>query len=261
MVRSRINVHCVLQLVNFFLCLQFFTRDNNFSSIIRHPQIISISQQDECFLFFRLACSKNIPWWARALMTPRLYKVGPSYCPHLVHSQAIQVVLAMVSTGIPLDTATIISTVLEAILFGEYYNEHSSIPVNLWFFRLFSSHVHGYNVGVDPLQTWRKSPDRFGSNPAVDIKHCSELLTSYPWCHLLNLPQHLIVDIIRLEDGFVKYRDIFPGGPVAFFQDISQPTFVTKNLIYALQTMIGDGVVVCFILIHQLFGLKKCLVR
>lgn len=59
---------------------------------------------------------------------------------------------------------------------------------------------------------------------------------------------HLVIDIVRLEDGFVKYHDI-PGGPVAFFQDISQPTFVTKNLIYALQTMIGDGVVIyrCYV--------------
>lgn len=60
---------------------------------------------------------------------------------------------------------------------------------------------------------------------------------------------HLVIDIIRLEDGFVKYRDTFPGGPVGFFEDISQPTFVTKNLIYALQTMLGDGVVIyrCYV--------------
>jgi hypothetical protein len=57
--------------------------------------------------------------------------------------------------------------------------------------------------------------------------------------------QHIVVDIIRLEDGFVKYRDTFPGGPAAFFQDISQPTFLTKNILFAFQTMLGDGVLVC----------------
>jgi hypothetical protein len=57
--------------------------------------------------------------------------------------------------------------------------------------------------------------------------------------------KHIIVDIIRLENGFIKYRNTFPGGPAAFFQDISQPTFFTKNIIYAFQTMLGDGVLVC----------------
>lgn len=176
MVRSRINVHYV---------------------IIRHPQIISISQQDECFLFFRL------------------YKVGPSYCPHLVHSQAIQVVLAMVSTGIPLDTATIISTALEAILFG-------------------------FSVLMFMGTMWASIHYKRDANRPIALAAILLLILS---------TAHLIVDIIRLKDGFVKYRDIFPGGPVAFFQDISQPTFVTKNLIYALQTMIGDGVVIyrCYV--------------
>jgi len=129
------------------------------------------------------------------------------------------------------------------------------IPVKPGFFRLFSSHVYGYHVGIDLPQTWCKSPDRFGGNSAVDIEYCSELLASYTWCYLLNSLKHLVIDIIRLEHGFVTYRDTFPGGPLGFFQDISQPTFVTKNLIYALQTMIGDGVVVCSIFICQLITL------
>jgi hypothetical protein len=42
----------------------------------------------------------------------------------------------------------------------------------------------------------------------------------------------------------VKYRDTYPGGPVAFFADVTQNTFVIKNAIYTLQTLLGDGVVV-----------------
>ncbi|KAG2344935.1 hypothetical protein BDR05DRAFT_164024 [Suillus weaverae] len=60
---------------------------------------------------------------------------------------------------------------------------------------------------------------------------------------------HMVVCIIHVEDGLVKYRDSFPGGPVAFFTDVSQPTFVVNNVIYTLQTLLGDGVVIyrCYV--------------
>lgn len=50
--------------------------------------------------------------------------------------------------------------------------------------------------------------------------------------------------MVRVENGFVKYRDTFPGGPAAYFADVTQPLFVTKNIILTLQTMVGDGVLV-----------------
>jgi hypothetical protein len=59
-----------------------------------------------------------------------------------------------------------------------------------------------------------------------------------------SLPKHLIMDIIRLDYGLVKYRDSFPSGPAAFFADVTQQTYVAKNAIYILQTLLADGVVV-----------------
>lgn len=56
--------------------------------------------------------------------------------------------------------------------------------------------------------------------------------------------KHMVVDIVRIDEGLVKYRDTFPGGPLAFFEDVAQNTFVIKNAIYTLQTLLGDGVVV-----------------
>ncbi|KAG1836976.1 hypothetical protein DFJ58DRAFT_917496 [Suillus subalutaceus] len=47
--------------------------------------------------------------------------------------------------------------------------------------------------------------------------------------------------IIHVEDGLVKYRDPFLGGPVACLTDISQPMFVVNNAIYTLQNLLGDG--------------------
>ena len=54
----------------------------------------------------------------------------------------------------------------------------------------------------------------------------------------------MIFDIIRLEEGLVSQRDTFPGGPQAFFADVTQPIFVSRNSIFVLQTLLGDGVVV-----------------
>lgn len=53
----------------------------------------------------------------------------------------------------------------------------------------------------------------------------------------------MIVDIVRIDQGLVKEANTFPGGPNAFFADVAQPTFVIKNAIYTLQTLLGDGVV------------------
>ncbi|KAG1736985.1 hypothetical protein EDB19DRAFT_1909994 [Suillus lakei] len=66
---------------------------------------------------------------------------------------------------------------------------------------------------------------------------------------LLVLTEYRVVGIIRIEDGLVKYRDTFPGGPVAFLADVSQKTFVVKNAIIALQTLLGDGVMIyrCYV--------------
>lgn len=60
-----------------------------------------------------------------------------------------------------------------------------------------------------------------------------------------EFPKHVVVSIIRVEDGLVKDRDTYPGGPAAFFADISQETYVIKHALYILQTLLADGVVVC----------------
>jgi len=62
--------------------------------------------------------------------------------------------------------------------------------------------------------------------------------------------EHIIVDIVRVEEGLVRYRDAFPGGPPAFFADVAQVTFVIKNAIYVMQTLLGDGVVVSLVFVN-----------
>ncbi|KAG1783396.1 hypothetical protein EV702DRAFT_257704 [Suillus placidus] len=60
----------------------------------------------------------------------------------------------------------------------------------------------------------------------------------------------MVLVIIGVEDELVKYRrTTFPGGPDAFFADVSQEIFIAKNVIYTLQTLLGDGVVIyrCYV--------------
>jgi hypothetical protein len=61
---------------------------------------------------------------------------------------------------------------------------------------------------------------------------------------MLKSSKHMVVDIIRTEEGLVQYRDTFPGGPEAFFAEIARKTFLIKNAIFVSQTLLGDGVVV-----------------
>ncbi|KAG2088951.1 uncharacterized protein F5147DRAFT_726486 [Suillus discolor] len=65
---------------------------------------------------------------------------------------------------------------------------------------------------------------------------------------------HIVVNTVRVEDGLVKYRNTFPGGPVAFFADLSQYTFTVKNVLYILQTLVADGVVIyrCYVVWRSL---------
>ncbi|KAG1842252.1 hypothetical protein DFJ58DRAFT_666040 [Suillus subalutaceus] len=121
------------------------------------------------------------------------------------------------STGIPLDTAAIMSTTLEGILYG------------------FSVLMF---IGTIWTFTYKKRM-RDVNRPAAAVAVSLFLLST----------AHLVVDIIRIEEGLVKYRNTFPGGPVAFFADDTQETYVIKSAVVVMQTLLGDGVVVyrCYV--------------
>ncbi|KAI9461350.1 hypothetical protein HD554DRAFT_2292026 [Boletus coccyginus] len=113
-------------------------------------------------------------------------------------------------SGIAMDDAAIMSTTLEGILYG-------------------------FSLLLFIATIWTLTYDRAMISVAVVL--------------LVLSTAHMVVDIVRLDEGLVKYRDTFPGGPVAFFGDVTQNTFVIKNAIYALQTLVGDGVVIyrCYV--------------
>ncbi|KAG1744387.1 hypothetical protein EDB19DRAFT_1906613 [Suillus lakei] len=60
---------------------------------------------------------------------------------------------------------------------------------------------------------------------------------------------HIILGIVRTEYGLVTYRNTYQGGPAAYFADVSQTTNVIKNSIYVVQTLLGDAVAIyrCYV--------------
>ncbi|KAG1798261.1 uncharacterized protein HD556DRAFT_1354430 [Suillus plorans] len=123
----------------------------------------------------------------------------------------------MASRGMPLDTAAIFSTVMEGILYG-------------------------FSVLMFMGTMWALTRKR-------RMKEINRTNTAVAFMLLILSTAHMIVDIIRIEEGLVTYRDTFTGGPAAFFADVTQITFVVKNIIYTMQTMLGDGMVIyrCYI--------------
>ncbi|KAF8129476.1 hypothetical protein EV363DRAFT_1584542 [Boletus edulis] len=109
-------------------------------------------------------------------------------------------------TGIPLDKAELLSVLLEALLYG------------------FSLLMFGATIWT-LLSSTRKL------NRKMITVACALLLCS---------TVHFVIDIMRVMDGLILYRDT---GPIAYFADVSQWTFVAKNYVFTAQTLIGDGVV------------------
>lgn len=124
--------------------------------------------------------------------------------------------------GIPLDAGALMSTVLEGILYG--------FSVLMFMGTIWS------------LTYKRRVQD---VNRPIAIVACLLLILS---------TAHMVVNIIRVEDGLVKYRNTFPDGPAAFFADVSQQTYVIKHSFYVMQTLLADGVVIyrCYVVWQSL---------
>jgi hypothetical protein len=62
---------------------------------------------------------------------------------------------------------------------------------------------------------------------------------------------HVSLGFTRLIEGFIYLRDE-PGGPAAFFSNVSIPANVAKVIIHSVNSILGDSIVVSTI--FQLYG-------
>ncbi|KAH9902757.1 hypothetical protein C8Q73DRAFT_785395 [Cubamyces lactineus] len=116
--------------------------------------------------------------------------------------------------GLPLDLAAVISTTLEGILYG------------------FSIFMFGVTMFI-----LRENSRRAGREMNYKMVSLSVAL-------LVCSTVHMIIDFVRVSRGFIFKRDSFPGGPIAFFAQPSEWTFVAKNAVYTIQTLLGDGILI-----------------
>lgn len=125
--------------------------------------------------------------------------------------------MTQTSPGIPLDTAAVMSLTLEAILYG------------------FSVLMF---LGTIWIITYKRSI-RDINRPTLAVATLLLLLST----------AHITAGIIRVEDGLVNHRGTSQSDPAAFFEDLSEGTFVVKNVLIILQTLLGDGLVIyrCYI--------------
>lgn len=91
----------------------------------------------------------------------------------LVHRQGIIFAMAF-AKGIPLDSAAILSTVLEGILYGECLNEFvCPIPIKIARFRFLCTDVYWHHLGTDiqASHAGRQSSNHCCGRPAVGTEH------------------------------------------------------------------------------------------
>ncbi|KAG1896565.1 uncharacterized protein F5891DRAFT_958466 [Suillus fuscotomentosus] len=121
------------------------------------------------------------------------------------------------ASGIPLDAGALMSTVLEGILYG--------LSILLF-------------IGT----IWSLTYKRHKQDINLPILIVAVLL-------LILSTAHMVVNIVRVEDGLVTNRYEYPDGPSEYFADVSQKTYVIKHLFYVMQTLLADGVVIyrCYV--------------
>ncbi|KAG9308475.1 hypothetical protein JVU11DRAFT_11817 [Chiua virens] len=135
------------------------------------------------------------------------------------------------ATDIPIDKAELLSTLLESLLYGKFSVNGKSYRTLDPEFRAqgFSLLMFGGTIWV--LVTRRSTTQ---VNRMMLTAACALLLFS---------TAHLVIDVIRIAHGLILFRDTHPRGPIGYFSDASQWTFVSKSYVYTAQTLIGDGVI------------------
>ncbi|KAG0704133.1 hypothetical protein DFH29DRAFT_392834 [Suillus ampliporus] len=129
----------------------------------------------------------------------------------------------MTSSGMSLDAANVMSTSLEGILYG-------------------------FSILMFMCTIWALTYK-------CRLRDVNRPITVVAILLFVMSTAHIVVDIIRAEDGLVKYRDTFPSGPAAYFGDFTLKTYATKHALYLLQTLLADGVLIyrCYVVWHSIW--------
>ncbi|KAL1664910.1 hypothetical protein GGF50DRAFT_53811 [Schizophyllum commune] len=125
------------------------------------------------------------------------------------------------ASDIPLDVAGIISTVLEGVLYG-------------------------FSIFMGAATVWVLKRGRKWKDVHKLMLFASFLLFAFSTavsCNACNTDCSSLLPVAPLH----RHQENLPrpcSGPIAYFSDVSQETFVSKNGIYTAHTALGDGVVI-----------------
>ncbi|KAJ8497015.1 hypothetical protein ONZ51_g764 [Trametes cubensis] len=101
----------------------------------------------------------------------------------------------------------------------------------------FEAILYGYAVFMFTLAMWIMLRDR-------RQRHVNYALVGAGCALILLATAEMAVNITRIFEGFVTKGPFVPGGPEAWFSVVSDPTFVAKSVLYNVQTLILDAVVI-----------------
>ncbi|OBZ71515.1 hypothetical protein A0H81_08691 [Grifola frondosa] len=153
----------------------------------------------------------------------------------------------MPGTDIPLDKAYLTAIWLETLFYGEHENFwHESGESNVSLLLPGMNFVLFWSC-MFVLTIRRRTP------------HINKLLVAIAVAMISFSTAHVSLGFQRLIEGFIVLRNQ-PGGPAAFFSDVSIPANVVKVGIHTVNSVIGDSVVVwrCYLVWNK--SIKICVV-
>ena len=150
--------------------------------------------------------------------------------------------------GISLDEAALVSMILESLLYGSRPKSFGSCSNT----NKLGSGVFIIMFGFTLWVLIHKRIGRINMGlllPALALyalaTAVSHLMESMPRIiHLtLDYVKRLTIDAYRIVKAFITYRDA-PGGPIAYFANISSTSNLLTSMFYGLQTLLGDFCIV-----------------
>ena len=136
----------------------------------------------------------------------------------------------MAGGAIALDRAYLVAIWLETLFYGM---RSPSVP-----FHSFLAHPHTPGINLCLFLSYLYIT-RFRRVP----RQISRLIFWVACLMFAFSTVHVSLGFARLIWGFIDYRDK-PGGPAAFFSDVSQPPNVAKIIVHTINSILGDSIVV-----------------
>ncbi|KAI0710094.1 hypothetical protein C8Q76DRAFT_741007 [Earliella scabrosa] len=141
----------------------------------------------------------------------------------------------------PPDEAKLVSIFVQTLLYGAY-----TVVFVLTIWVLLSRRRKSRPI-QDPMLWISVVMFAMASMVRLTTHYCSNIPIADSLRHAFCM-QHIAINFTRIIKAFITFRDA-PGGPAAFFHQLSEFTQIFGSAVYVAQTLIGDSVVLyrCYV--------------